>query len=300
LAPRTPWVLTRLFALQIAARRWEAAERTLRAAMDAKAVEAESGRREEAVLLIQLSLMAEKSGDRKLALERARKAHEFAPSLLPATLQLVALLHADEQPRRARRRIEEAWAETPHPDLARLYARIVGGTEPAPGHVESERALARAALDAKLYGQARRHLKMGSAEGTAADAGFCRMYAELEEVEKGDAAAARAWLSRASEAKPEPAWICAACGGVSRDWSALCPSCGAFDSLKWGTPPRVAPLAEMPGAAGGETIEAEPAGGTPSGGAAARGSSSLVLAETEPNPAAPKETLLERGDAPGR
>src|SRR5262249_21746090 len=60
LAPRSAWVLTRLFHLQIAARRWEAAETTLRQAIAAKAVAEGAGRRSDAVLLVQLSLMAER------------------------------------------------------------------------------------------------------------------------------------------------------------------------------------------------------------------------------------------------
>src|SRR5262249_56127412 len=90
LAPRSAWVLTRLFHLQIAARRWEAAETTLRQAIAAKAVAEGAGRRSDAVLLVQLSLMAERNGERTLAIERAKKALALDETLLPASLQPTA------------------------------------------------------------------------------------------------------------------------------------------------------------------------------------------------------------------
>jgi HemY protein len=270
LAPRTPWVLTRLFHLEIAARRWEAAEQTLRQAIAVKAVTEGSGRRSDAVLLVQLSLMAERNGDRPLALERARRALELDEALLPASLQLAALHYVENEPRRARRAIEAAWQRAPHPDLARLYALVGGEVEPVkryralarleelqPAHAETHRALARAALDAKLWGEARRHLAAGRA--AAADAGFHRLEAELAESEHGDAAAARDWLAKAATAEPETAWLCRGCGAQAGEWSALCGHCGDFDTLSWGRPPRVRALKAAPASAGGAVVAADSA-----------------------------------------
>jgi HemY protein len=272
LAPKAPWVLTRLFHLQIAARRWEAAEQTLRQAIAVRAVAEGAGRRSDAVLLVQLSLMAEREGNRALAVERAKKALALDEGLLPASLQLAALYIAAGEPRRARKSILAAWRRQPHPDLARLFALALGETDPvrryrglaaleeaAPRHAETHRALARAALDAKLWGEARRHVQ---AAGERPDAGFHRLMAELEQNESGNAAAARDWLARASEVDPEPAWICRACAASAREWSALCGHCGGFDTLAWGQAPRVAALGEAPAGAvlADELAGAEPAG----------------------------------------
>ncbi|MCW5773849.1 MAG: hypothetical protein KIT16_19565, partial [Rhodospirillaceae bacterium] len=82
--------------------------------------------------------------------------------------------------------------------------------------------------------------------GPAPDAGFCRLMAELEQSESGNAVAARDWLAHAAEAEAEPAWLCRTCGAAAREWSALCGHCGGFDSLAWGQPPRVAALGEAP------------------------------------------------------
>lgn len=254
LAPKAPWALTRLFHLQIGARRWEAAEQTLRQALAVRALPETAAKRSDAVVLVQLSLMAERNGDRPLAVERARRALALDPPLLPASLQLAALHIAADEPRRARKILAAAWRVQPHPDVARLYILASGETDPIKRYqalqtletdsaekTEVQRALARAALDAKLWGEARRHV-----QGAVLDAGFCRLMAELEQSESGNAAAARDWLAKASEADPEPAWICRACASAAREWSALCGHCGDFDSLAWGQARRVVALAAAP------------------------------------------------------
>ena len=272
LNPRAPWALTRLFQLQIKDRRWEEAEATLRDAMAAEAVSAAEGQPRDAALLVQLSLMAERAGNRRLALERARKAQKTAPAFLPATLQLVALLHADGKNRAARKAAEQAWQAEPHPDLARLYLQVEGGADPtrrlkaaealaalAPEARETHLAMARALLDARLWGQARNHLATGG--GADPDAAFCRLFAELEQAENGDAALARDWLSRASEAPREPAWLCGNCSATAQEWSALCGHCGAFETLRWTTPPRVMPHSEA--GQEGEAVDAASGGDPP-------------------------------------
>ena len=255
LSPRAPWALTRLFRLQIGQRRWEDAEATLREAMAADAVAPAEGRPRDAALLVQLSLMAARAGERRLALERARQAQKTAPDFLPATLQLIALLHADGRKRAARKAAEPAWQAAPHPDLARLYLQIEGGDDPArrlkaaealaalaPEARETRLVMARALLDLRVWGEARRHLEAGG--GDAPDAAFCRLFAELEQAEHGDAALARDWLSKAAEAPRAPAWLCGQCGATAPEWSALCGHCGAFESLRWTAPPRILPLGD--------------------------------------------------------
>ena len=250
LNPQASWAITRLFHLQIKERRWEEAEATLRDAMAADAVSQNDGLRRDAALLVQLSLMAERTGNRRLALERARKALKAEPAFLPGILQLVALLHADGRDRAARKAAENAWQVQPHPDLARLYLQMVGGSDPVsrlkaaetlaalfPDARATRLMMARALLDAKLWGQARKHLEIGG--GDTPDAAFCRLFAELEQAEHGDAAGARDWRGRISEAPRAPSWLCSNCGATAQEWSALCGHCGAFETLRWTTLPRV-------------------------------------------------------------
>ncbi|MFQ5774295.1 MAG: heme biosynthesis protein HemY [Kiloniellaceae bacterium] len=264
LRPSTPWVLTSLFDLSERCGDLDTAERALKDATRARALPAPEAERKRAVLLLERALSARRAGDTGTALRLAREAHKRAPGLAPAAVLVGELLVAAGQRQRAAKVLERAWAAAPHPELVRVYLsarpsqdglerlkRLARLTAGRPDHPESHLALARAALAAKLWGEARRHLSAAAGpdglDGAPGEA-VCRLMAELEEAEHGDAAAGRAWLTRASEAPQDPAWVCRSCGALCEAWSARCGACGTFDGLAWQRPPRVAPT----------LIEAEP------------------------------------------
>ncbi len=278
LRPRTPWVLESLFDLSERCGELEAAERALKDALRAKALPKPEAERKRAVILLERALAARRGGA-GAARELVREAHKLAPALTPASALLAELSIEAGEARRAARVLEAAWAEGPHPDLADLYLRARPSedgierlktlgklAERNPDHPESHLARARAALEARLWGEARRHLGAAAGpdglEGRPREA-VCRLMAELEESERADAQAARAWLRRAAGAPRDPDWVCAACGASAPAWSARCGKCRSFDALAWTTPPQAAPAAlEAPkgAAAALEAPKAEPAG----------------------------------------
>ncbi|HUC10946.1 MAG TPA: heme biosynthesis HemY N-terminal domain-containing protein [Stellaceae bacterium] len=134
---------------------------------------------------------------------------------------------------------------------------------------ESHLSVAEAAIAAELWGEARRHLDRALAteppafaslpansgptnsgaappqlpvaenptdSGSWATPRLCLMMARVEDAEHDDPARIREWLDRAVHALPDPRYVCANCGGDSGEWHALCPRCGAFDTLAWRTP----------------------------------------------------------------
>ena len=113
----------------------------------------------------------------------------------------------------------------------------------SPLHRESLIALGVANLEAKLWGEARRHLtaaiQAGDGEPTV---GQCRLMARLEDEEGVDREAAHRWLARAAEAPPDPDWVCEVCGAAHARWQANCSRCGSFDKLAWRAPARVQPV----------------------------------------------------------
>jgi HemY protein len=161
--------------------------------------------------------------------------------------------------------LEELWARRPHSDLAEAYLkqwpleapldrmkRIQHLTDKNASAFESRIALAEAALEAKLWGEARRNLiDLPDDQITVR---VCRLMARLEQDEHGDAVAARVWLDRAETAAPDKAWTCDTCGAVAAEWSALCGNCEAFDTVSWKQPPRVSVLSSLP--APGPVVEA--------------------------------------------
>ena len=254
LRPDTGWVVDQLFELQVEGGLWGAANETIAAAIRRKTLPAPQARKRRAAVLVEHARLAEAEGDRDAALDRAREAHDLDPGLVPATVALARQHKARDRGGKALRLIEEAWARAPTPELAAAYRDIAGETDPLarvklfqrlfsfrPDHRESHIALAEMSLAARLWGEARKYL--AAAAGDNPTARVCRLMAELEESEKADMAAARQWLTRATTAPPDEAWVCSECGAIAGAWNALCGNCGAFGSLAWQAPPRAMRLA---------------------------------------------------------
>jgi HemY protein len=268
LRPKTPWVLTAMIELSEQRGDFTAAESAVRQAVRHKALPAPEGERKRAVIALERAYAARVAGGAGQALKLARQAHKLVPSLVPATALAAELLIAAGREGEAARLLQRAWAAQPHPDLARLYkslhaegdalalvgrmGKLVAG---APGHAESRLTLAEAALEAQLWGEARRHL--AQAAGQTPGERICRLMARLEEAEHGDVQKARAWLLRAGQAPRDPAWVCESCGALAQRWGAHCGACKTFDGLTWRSPVEVA--AEAPPA--GPPLEILPRAG---------------------------------------
>lgn len=256
--PDSAWLNRSLLALETRAGNWEAAATTLAAAAKRKLIPADRARHQRGVILHELSLAAERDGDPRRAVRLAAKAQALASDLPEPVAHYARLLLASGRRRAALKTIEHAWRSAPHPELARLWGELHAEEAPLgrlraferlaavnPAAPESHIAAAKAALDAALWGEARRHLGLAIAAMPAGPTRqLCLLMARLEEGEHGPGVAARDWLDLAAAGAADPDWICAACGAESREWQPLCPACGAFDTLQWraptgrNTPPR--------------------------------------------------------------
>ncbi|WIM11150.1 heme biosynthesis HemY N-terminal domain-containing protein [Enhydrobacter sp.] len=267
LRPQTAWVVHSLFDMQAQVGRWQAAQETLETGLRTRVVAAEKGRTLKALLLVERSREAERAGRQDNALGLAREAFGLAPERIAVASRLAALQTKAGQGGRAMKTLERAWSLSPHPDLARLYLEAAGESDPLKRvglvrrlverkieDVESHIAIAQAALDAGLWGEARRHLEL--AGGDHPTARVCRMMADVEERSGGGSVKVHEWLARAAEAPADRAWRCSACGAHHEAWRSVCESCGAFGTLHWrapGTyghilPPEVHPKPALPAA----------------------------------------------------
>lgn len=247
LQPKTSWVLTKLFDLQVRQSQWHAALKTLDQAIKTGAIKNADGQGLRAVILLGCSLEAEIAGNKADALSFAEKAHKQQPDHLPSIVRRASLMNEAGKTRGLLKLVKEAWSHAPHPKLADFY---VGGDaasdalsrvkkfeelrEVNPDHPESRIALLRALIDAKIWGAARTHLKALGLDDPPSR--VCRLMAELEEGEYQDIGAVRHWLVRAANAAPDPAWICGDCGAASARWTPLCHRCDALGTLDWRVP----------------------------------------------------------------
>ena len=269
LRPETPWVLTALLEMQTRAGRWSDALVTVKHALRHGAVAADAGRRRQAGLLFERARALREQGEVREALRVADEARAADDSFLPAALLGAGLAKEAGRGGAAVRTVTEAWRHCPHPALGRLFVslhaddsatdRLKRAEKLASGnsdHVESHMLVARQALDARQWGTARRHLERAVEKRPSA--AVWRLLARLEEGENGDGEAVRQLLRQASEAPPDPAWLCTRCASASPAWSIVCDRCGAFDSIEWRAP-SLAGAAALPaeGAAATEEVEVE-------------------------------------------
>ncbi|MBN9488069.1 MAG: heme biosynthesis protein HemY [Alphaproteobacteria bacterium] len=267
LRPQTPWVVHSLFDMQAQVGKWQAAQETLEAGLRTRVVTADKGRTLKALLLVERSREAERNNQDDEALNLAREAFGLAPERIAVSSRFAELQIKEGQGARAMKTLERAWSLAPHPDLAQLYLKASGESDPLKrvglvrrlveqkiDDTESHFAIAQASLDASLWGEARRHLEL--AGGDHPTARVCRLMADVEERSGGDPAKVHDWLARAAVAPADRSWRCSACGAHHEAWRSVCESCGAFGTLHWrapGTyghilPPEVQPKPALPAA----------------------------------------------------
>lgn len=247
LRPQTPWVVHSLFDMQAQTGQWKAAQETLEAGMRRKVVSGDRGRTLRALLLVERSRTCESDGNDAQALTFARDAFALAPERIAMASRLAELQIKAGDGKRAMKTLEKTWGLAPHPDLAELYVKASGESDPLkrvgivrrlaaqkPEDMESNFALAKAALDAGLWGEARRYLD--AAGGSNPSVRVCRLMAEVEERAQSDQAKVHDWLTRAAHAPADKAWRCSACHAHHESWRSVCESCGAFGTLHWRAP----------------------------------------------------------------
>ncbi len=257
LQPKSTWVGSNMFDLQIRTGQWLDARVTCDDLGRGQLIGNDEAKRRKAVLSYQLSLQARDAGDGDAVLAHLRDANKLAPEFIPAVADLAGRWVDGGKTVKAAKLIEGAWGARPHPALVEPYLKAlkaldgldrVRATEklvqPNPKHLESLIALAKASLDARLWGEARHFLEKALAEAQDPPARVCRMMAELEENENADSGLAREWLMRASQAVADPAWVCDHCGNTVGVWSVICGKCEEFDPFDWRPPTSILALPE--------------------------------------------------------
>ncbi len=233
-----------LFGLLVRSGRMREAEALVDDAHKKKAMEPDTAARRRAVLAHERGRESAAAGNSRDALDHAVRAVKADPSFSVGAATLAVRRAAEGQMRRATRVLTDAWKKGPAPELIAAARNLVKDESPLDhlrrlekitagnaDHPETHKALGEAALAARLWGEARRHLL--AALQSRPTQGVYRLLAKLEEAEFNNQAAAHDWLEKAAHAAPDPGWACAVCGTPAAEWTLTCPSCGAIDSLAW-------------------------------------------------------------------
>ncbi|MDJ0683948.1 MAG: heme biosynthesis HemY N-terminal domain-containing protein [Alphaproteobacteria bacterium] len=213
--PGAAWAADHLIEAMRADGDFDGALAVLTTAARHKAYPAASVKKRRADLILGKARALQRQESFAKALSLTQEAKKLDPANPNAVTMAARLLYRDGKPGKAARVIEDAWRVSPDPALASAYRDVAPDRTDLlaqvkrferllafnPDHEESHLALAEAALDANLWGEARTHIGKVMAETGEDQAAprVCRLMARLEEQEHGDVEKARVWLMRASE-----------------------------------------------------------------------------------------------------
>jgi len=252
--PKQPWILRVVYDLEIKMRDWPAARTTLYRAEKAGAVNAEKAGSDRIAMLVAEAEKDLEEQRRDEAFRKLKKAHGFDPSFAPVVQRLAKFYIQKGKRKKAVAVLEKAWKTVPHPELvpvwglaapqkkggkkapdplARLkwYERLVTLN---PASAESEIAVASAAMEGGLWGEAREHLKR--AEDIAPSARVYNLLIELEERATQNEEAIENYLALAADAPPEKQWVCSETGRVYPGWEPVAQPHGSFNTIVWDYP----------------------------------------------------------------
>jgi HemY protein len=256
-SPADPYPAEILFKLLLAQGRFREASELAREAGRSGAFTDAPRRR--AIALRAQAEKASRDGDMRAARDLARRAAKLAPDFPPAAALLADFLAAAGHKRAAGKILARAWTRQPAQDLATQirtlypeaapldrYQRIERIVSGSPDNRATHLILGEAALEAELWGQARRHLLLAAAQDRP-DARTFQLLARLEISEYGNRQAAAAWSEKAAGVPAALDWACASCAGRAPVWSLACPHCGEIASLERtdGEKPRPHPASVM-------------------------------------------------------
>lgn len=245
-----PWLNRLRFEVATRDRNWALAAQTLEICSDCgrgNVAARDRDKQNAAALLLAQSADKARAGEQDEALQLCEQASKQARNWLPAIIMLAEQQVRGGHRRAARRTVERYWQDNQHPQLAAVYAATADNALTAYRELDKLCAnseddttaallLAEAAVNAELWGEARRYLEELIAEGKATQSVY-RLLATIERRDKGDDRTALLWLSRSIEAMPDPHWSCTHCHGLHTAWQATCTHCGSFNTLSWQTNP---------------------------------------------------------------
>lgn len=185
---------------------------------------------------------AQNEPDPAAALALSKQAFDAEPGLAPAAIAYATALRRMGKQKQAQDVIRQAWSTKPQPDLAAAFVvdagdKLAQAREMAvlvrsnPDNPEAFMAIAHAALDAGLTGDARRQLELARAAGLN-QRRFWSLMADVA-FKDGKTEEAQDALRHMNDADPDPSWRCISCGTAHEEWHAICDNCRSTGTIQW-------------------------------------------------------------------
>ncbi len=246
---------------------WDGALKLVGAQKSTRQIDHETANNRRSVLLTAKAQSLFDS-DPDAARAAALEANRLRPGFEPAAAMAARALFRNNDVRKGSKILEAAWKAEPHPEIADLYLHARPGDaaldrlhrarklqDLRKNNAESAMAVARAALDAQEFAEARRSAE--AAIRIDRREGAYLLLADIEEAETGDQGKVRQLLAKAVRAPRDPAWV--ADGVVSERWAPVSPVTGRLDAFEWRAPvERLGQLIESDEAEAGAPVLAAP------------------------------------------
>jgi HemY protein len=243
--PDSPWVLGQLFNWNVEHSSFSGAQTILEQLRIGGYLTKLEMQRKKAVLLWVKAEHCLKENNFEEFYESVIEALRLAPELTDATVALVNYYGESNRESKAWKCLKKGYSFNPHPDLLsglkelfkqknplEIYQRGEELISTHPNHVTTHWLMAKLAIEAKLWGQARLHLE--ALRKIKLSQTFFELMAELETQENPtNFEKIQILYSQASHASRPPVWACQNCYTVLPKWYAFCPSCHSFDQIVW-------------------------------------------------------------------
>lgn len=202
---------------------------------------------DKATLFLMLGDMAVEAGRKDEAFAFYKNAYKLDSSFVPAAMRYIRALIENGQRNKALSLLKKAWKVEGHPAFLPLWTALMPEQKAgqpnvkfrwfqwiAEFHPQSEiaqLALARAAIDEQLWGDAR--VALAQAEKFGRSESIYKLWIELEEKTTHQADVIAQWRDRAAQARTDGVWICTKTGRVFAEWQALILPENVFNTLVW-------------------------------------------------------------------
>ncbi len=251
LHPKQPWILGVTYDLEIRQRELETALKTLYRAEKYKAIDKERAASDRIAMLLYQADMEMENGAPHAAKAHLEKAYKYNETFIPTVIRLSRYYIQHGKRKKAASLIEKAWKVNTHPDLIPLWASAAPKGKKKDQSLEQVKwfeklsqinsnsyqgqiAVAKAAMEHGMWGEARHHLKQAEAIRTSKT--LYRLYALVEEKAGKGTELVQEYLQKAADAPPEKSWICKETGHLYTSWSAYAPPHNAFNTIMWDLP----------------------------------------------------------------
>lgn len=243
--PQSPWVLQKLFDWNIRHAMFDQAEIILEQLQITHTQPPEDINRRKALLSWAEADVAYREQDFEVFYDSVHRALALLPELTEATFRLAQYYGEDQRLGKALKVLTQGYTAKPHPEYGVLLQQIHGTvtaldlykeaekiTSAHPHHHYTHQILAKLAIDAKLWGQARTHLE--NLNKFTITKIYYHLMAHLESCQHPEQPhLAKNWMDQAAFAPQDAAWVCTDCGHVHDRWSLTCSSCHAIDTIQW-------------------------------------------------------------------